>query len=403
MSDALTVVDPEAADAQPRWRLDPASRHLNHGSFGAVPVAVQQEQERLRQLMQWNPVRWFISQTERVAVAREQMAQRLRVDPSRLAFVGNASAGCSVVFNSLWGTDPVDVLTTNHGYGAVTMGAQRLAARTGGRARVSEIPLGATADRVQSIVAEDMRRWRPRLLVIDQITSPTARAFPVAEICRAARELGVATLVDGAHAPGMLADPVVGEADYWVANLHKFVSAPPGAAVIVTRGDGQELFPTVDSWGARDSYPRRFDHTGTADVSAWLTAPFAWDHVEAGVGWDTLRRDCTALLDAGAAMVASSLERHVADPLVDVGQPVGLMRLLKLPPHLADTLDQANALREPFWAATGIASAFTCFEGVGYLRLSSYLYNTIADYEYLAAVGIPLLHRWSLAQAEGDR
>lgn len=400
MSDSMVIADP--AGTLPRWTLDPASRHLNHGSFGAVPEAVQAEQERLRRLIQWNPVRWFVSQPGRVAAARQQLAAYLEVSPDRLAFVLNASAGCSVVFNALLGPQPTSVLTTNHGYGAVTMGAERLASRSGGESFTSQIPLGATAAEVIDIITADLDRHRPDLLVIDQVTSPTARAFPVDDICRIARERGVTTLVDGAHAPGVLADPVCREADYWVGNLHKFVSAPSGAAVLVTRGEGQELCPLVDSWGAKDPFPQRFDHTGTADLTAWLTAPLAWEHLASTIGWDEVRSRSAALLDAAVPVVAEALSAYVAEPLADVGQPVGMMRLLRLPPNLADTLAGADALREPFWQATGMTCAFTTFEGSGYLRLSAHLYNKMQDYEYLAAVGIPLLHRWSIEGVGGS-
>ena len=224
------------AGPEPRWTLDSRVRHLNHGSFGAVPVAVQEEQQRLRSLMDRNPVRWFASLTDRIADARHQMAALLAVDPAKLAFVYNASAGASVVFQMLMDQGPVDVLVTNHGYGAVTMGAQRLAQRTGGQVRTSQIPIEATAAEAFAILDADLRQFRPKLLVVDQITSPTARAFSVDDICRRARELGVLTLVDGAHSPGVLVDPVCREADYWIGNLHKFACSARGAAVIVTRG-----------------------------------------------------------------------------------------------------------------------------------------------------------------------
>lgn len=390
-------------DPAPRWTLDPRVRHLNHGSFGAVPEAVQSEHTRLLRLAEWNPVRWFASLSERIAVARREMAEILGVDPARAAFVINASAGASVVYQSLMGRGPVDVLVTNHGYGAVTMGAERLARRTGGSATTASIPLSAGPEEVQRIVTEAMDLHRPTLLVIDQVTSATARAFPVDELCRAARERGVLTLVDGAHAPGVLPDPVCREADYWVGNFHKFVCAPRGAAALVTRGDGDELFPLIDSWGARLPFPERFDHNGTMDVTPWLTVPFAWRHLEETVGWQSLRESSRALLDEATAVVADALSRYGDVAIPDVGQPVGPMRLLPLPGDLGATHAGADGLRVPFSDATGIAAAFTNFESRGYLRLSAHAYNTIHDYHYLAAVGIPLLHRWSLENGQGQQ
>lgn len=390
------------AGPEPRWTLDSRVRHLNHGSFGAVPVAVQEEQQHLRSLMDGNPVRWFASLTDRIADARHQMAALLAVDPAKLAFVYNASAGASVVFQMLMDQGPVDVLVTNHGYGAVTMGAQRLAQRTGGQMRTSQIPLEATAAEAFAILDADLRQFRPKLLVIDQVTSPTARAFSVDDICRRARELGVLTLVDGAHSPGVLVDPVCREADYWIGNLHKFACSARGAAVIVTRGDGQELFPLIDSWGAPHPFPVRFDHNGTMDVTAWITAPFAWQHIDETVGWANVRDASARLMDEACAVVGGALEGMVDDPVPDVGQPVGPMRLLRLPGELGRDHPGADALRVPFSDATGIASAFTTFEGRGYIRLSAHIYNSIHDYEYLATVGIPMLHKWSVQLVRGN-
>lgn len=402
-----SLVQPEPEPV--RWPLDPCAVHLNHGSFGAVPVAALQEQTRHRQQMEADPVRWFSSLPPKLAAARVDMAGLLGVDPAHLALVLNASAGAAMVFDALATRGPVDVLVTNHGYGAVTMGAQRLARRSGGRSTTVEIPLAATAPEVLELVTAALRRRRPGLLVIDHITSPTARLFPVDEICRAARDLGVLTLVDGAHAPAMLADPVCREADYWVGNLHKFACAPRGSAVLVARGDGQELDPVIDSWGAPLPFPERCDYLGTVDATAWLTAPYAWRHIDRAVGWETVRQRTTALLDEGVAVVAGALAAVLdgavldgavdgavdGDPVADVGQPVGPQRLLRLPGGLGSSREVADGLRMPFSDATGMACAFTSFDGRGYVRLSAHLYNSPRDYAYFAEVGVPLLARWA--------
>lgn len=388
-------------DPEPRWTLDPRVRHLNHGSFGAVPEAVQAEQARLLRLAEWNPVRWFASLPERIAQARHEMARKLRVHPSSMAFVINASAGASVVYQSLMDRGPVHVLATDHGYGAITMGAERLARRTGGALTVAEVPLAASPEEVVAIMAAAIAESAPTLLVIDQVTSATARAFPVDDICRIARQHGVLTLVDGAHAPGVLPEPVCAEADYWVGNLHKFACSPRGAAVLVARAGGQELFPLIDSWGARLPFPERFDHNGTMDVTPWLTAPFAWQHIEDAIGWDEVRRRASDLLDEAIDIVAASLEGLTDTVVPDVGQAVGPMRLLGLPGTLGSVHSDADALRVPFSDATGIAAAFTNFKSRGYLRLSAHAYNSIHDYEYLATVGIPLLHQWSRELVRG--
>lgn len=399
-SEGIEAVAYADVDAMPRWNLDPRVRHLNHGSFGAVPVAVQAEQARLQGLVHWNPVWWYSTLAERVAEARESIADLLNVDRHQLAFVLNASAGASVVYQSLASRRIVNVAVTDHGYGAVTMGAERLAERTGGRFSTIAIPLAASPDEVVELIVAHLDANPVTLLVVDQITSATAREFPVDRICDQARRRGVATLVDGAHAPGMVADPVCRSADYWVGNLHKFACAPRGAAVLVAR-DGDHLYPLIDSWGARESFPSRFDVQGTLDVTPWLTAAFAWRHIDETIGWDEVRKGGESVLTEGSSVVASALAATVGEPLPDVGQPVALMRLLALPAGLGRDHAAADALRVPFMQQAGAAVAFTSFHGRGYLRLSAHAYTSMRDFEDLATVGIPLLHRWSLGNSGG--
>src|SRR5690606_18445041 len=152
-------------------------------------------------------------------------------------------------------------------------------------------------------------------------------------------------------------------------------------AAVVTRGDGQELFPIIDSWGARSPFPERFDHNGTLDITAWLTAPFAWRHLEETIGWAELREASSALLDEATDVVARALGSMVDDPRPDVGQPVGLLLLVRLPEGLGCSVPEADALRVPFGDATGAMCAFTSFESRGYLRLSAHAYNSIHDYQ----------------------
>ncbi|MFE1841956.1 aminotransferase, partial [Streptomyces sp. NPDC059515] len=126
-----------AADA---WSLDPALRHLNHGSFGAVPLVAQERQQWLRDRMESAPVVWFPALPQRLAAARTDLAVFLGADPDDLALVPNASAGVSVVYAGLEHRPGGEIVVTDHGYGAVTLGAVRLARRWGGPVRRARVP-----------------------------------------------------------------------------------------------------------------------------------------------------------------------------------------------------------------------------------------------------------------------
>lgn len=379
------------------WTLDPRLRHLNHGSFGAVPKAAQERQNALRAEMERAPVAWFGALPGRMAAARAAVAARLRTDAGNLALVPNASAGVGVVHAALAARPGGDVVVTDHGYGAVTMSARWLAERWGTRVRTARVPLAADAGQAYEAVMSEVDDG-VALVVLDQITSATARRMPVERVGAEAARRGVALLVDGAHAPGLLAAPLDGlECDAWVGNLHKWGCAPRGTAALVARGALRAgLRAPIDSWGADDPFPDRFDQQGTIDATGALAATAAWDFVDGTWGWDAARRHMDELAGYGAGVVAAAFGRRggPADA-VDVGMPVPGMRLVRLPEGLGTSRTDADALRDRATAELGVETAFTSFDGTGYLRLSAHVYNTPDDYEYFAQACVPVVEKWA--------
>ncbi|MET7761804.1 aminotransferase class V-fold PLP-dependent enzyme [Streptomyces sp. NPDC005355] len=368
---------------QPHWTLDPSVVHLNHGSFGAVPRTVQAAQRALREEMEANPDTWFRELPGRVGRARAAVGRFLRVPADRTALVPNASAGVSTVLAGLALPRGGEVLLTDHAYGAVAMGAARAAERAGARVRTLHIPLEATAGEIAAVF-DGALSGATALVVVDQITSATARLFPVAEITRLAHAAGARVLVDGAHAPGMLADPVglAGGADFWVGNLHKWCCAPRGTAALVARGpEAQSLWPLTDSWGFPHPFPRRFDEQGTGDHTAWLAAPRSLEFIDEAYGWDAARDRMTKLAEVAQGLLADALH---ADLTAVGGSEAPAMRLVPLPAGLATDHPTAQALQRRIAAGTGCETAITSWNGRGFLRLSAHLYNTVTDYAHLA-------------------
>jgi isopenicillin-N epimerase len=97
-------------------------------------------------------------------------------------------------------------------------------AETGARYVRSPIPLPveSAAEIVDAVWAG--AGPRTRALFLSHHTSSTALTLPVDELCRRARERGIRTIVDGAHAPGHLPlDLRALDVDYYAGNCHKWL------------------------------------------------------------------------------------------------------------------------------------------------------------------------------------
>jgi isopenicillin-N epimerase len=203
---------------QDGFLLDPSVTHLNHGSFGACPIPVFEEYQRLQLELERGPTdfftrkvaRWFWGGKEepgRLAETRAALAAFVGARADDLVFVPNATSGLNAVIRSLRLEPGDEVLTTAHEYGAIT----RTWEFAGAELVVCE------PDEVVSRIGP-----RTRAVSVSHITSPTALVFPVAKICAAAREAGALAVVDGAHAPGHVPlDLEALGADVYAGNCHK--------------------------------------------------------------------------------------------------------------------------------------------------------------------------------------
>ncbi|MBK8171197.1 MAG: aminotransferase class V-fold PLP-dependent enzyme [Sandaracinaceae bacterium] len=379
------------------WTLDPALIYLNHGSFGACPTEVIAFQNELRARMERNPEQFFMRDLETLLdAAREKLAAYLRADPDELAFVANATVAVNAVVRSLDFRPGDELLTTSHAYNACKNVLDYVAARTGARVVVAEVPFPLTApdEVVDAIIAATTSKTK--LALIDHVTSPTALVFPIARIVAALREREIDTLVDGAHAPGMLdLDVAAIGAAYYTGNCHKWMCAPKGAAFLHVRTDRQKLIrPAVISHGAnatrktRSRFRQEFDWMGTTDVSSILSVPKAIETMSAMLpsAMPGVRAHNRSLALEARSILMSALGLSRA-PAPD--EMIGSMVALPLPdtdgPAATSYLDpdplQAKLLRDlnlivpmPQWPR----------HPKRLIRISAQLYNARSDYEILA-------------------
>jgi isopenicillin-N epimerase len=369
------------------WCLDPSVIYLNHGSFGACPSAVLAAQTALRLEMEREPVDFLAARLPaRLNAAREALAVFLGADPTDLVFVPNATAAVNAVLRSLALGPGDELLLTNHTYAACRKTADFVAERTGARVVVATLPFPCHDE--EEIIAAVLQRAtsRTRLALLDHVTSPTALILPAARLVSGLRALGIDTLVDGAHAPGMIP---LGLSDlgaaYYTGNAHKWLCAPKGAAFLHVRRDRQaQLHPTVISHGYSAGFRAEFDWTGTFDPTAWLCIAESIRFIGSllPAGWPQVMATNRALTLRARALLLRSLGVDAPCP----ESMIGSMASIPLPAAAGSPAVPFDRVALHAWFRERGVETWLYPHPVPLLRISAQLYNDFSQFEKLAAL-----------------
>jgi isopenicillin-N epimerase len=381
MSDTLQTSD---------WPLDPEVTYLNHGAFGSCPRPVQETADALRRRFERAPMQFVMRDAEcMIDQARVAAASLMGADGEDLVFVQNASTAVCTVLASLPIRPGDELLVTDHAYNACRNALDLHARRTGMSVVVARVPFPCAGP--DEIVAAVMGAVTPRtrLALLDHVTSPTALVFPIAELVRALSARGVDTLIDGAHAPGMVPlDLRALGATFYAANLHKWCGVPKTAAVLYVRRDRQvDLHPLVIGHGAnsprtdRSRFLLEFDWIGTHDPSATMSLPAALRYMSGLLpgGLPQLRARNHDLVVSARALLIEALGLEAPCP----ADMLGAMATLPLPAGMSMT---APALYEALWRKHRIEAPVFEWPAHGrpMLRVCAQIYNHPSQYEKLA-------------------
>lgn len=286
-----------------QFLLDPNVIFLNHGSAGATPRPVFESYQRWQLELERQPVDFLGRRAnELLRASRSVLADYLGTQADNLAYITNTTVGINIIANSLDLKPGEEVLSTDQEYGAMDTIWQYHSKKRGFTYINYSIPLPVTSS--QELVDQFWSNVTPatRVIYLSHVSSPTAMIFPVDLIVKRARQAGILSVIDGAHAPGQipLSLDQLG-ADFYVGNLHKWLCTPKGSGFIYARPEVQNLIePLVISWGYHGGVPDAskfvdiLEINGTRDIAAFLAVPdaikFCNDH-----NWPAVQANCHAL------------------------------------------------------------------------------------------------------------
>jgi isopenicillin-N epimerase len=375
----MKKIQPMTKNFKADFLLDPEIHYLNHGSFGACPQPVFDTLISWQRQIEHQPIEMLDRRfVERMKVARAALAVFLHCEGQDVVCFPNPTTAVNMVARSLDLQPGDEILATNHEYGAMDRTWRFVAQKTGAWYINRSIPLPVTT---HAAFVEDFWQGvtdRTRVIFLSHISSPTALIFPVAEICRRAREAGILTVIDGAHAPGQIpVDLSEISADFYTAACHKWMCAPKGSAFLYARREVQKwLEPLVISWGYQSETPSGsqfidyHEWQGTRDISAFLSVPAAIEY-QGKNDWGQVQAHCHELVLEARNRIhqLTGLTRICPDG----PQWLGQMAAIPLP-----ELD-VSRLKERLYQEYRVEVPVFRWGGSPYLRISVQAYNTIQD------------------------
>ncbi|QBN18683.1 aminotransferase class V-fold PLP-dependent enzyme [Flavobacterium nackdongense] len=287
-----------------QFNLDPKITFLNHGSFGACSKPIFQEYQRLQLELENEPVHFIQKkQAAYLKIAKERLAKFIGCNANDFFFTPNPTFAINTIMRSLDLKEGDEILSTNHEYGAMDRTWNFYCKKSGAKYIRQSIALPVVSK--EQILEEFWSGYtsKTKIVFLNQISSCTALIFPVKEICDKARELGLITIIDGAHVPGQM-DLNLTELnpDFYTGTLHKWMLAPKGSSFLYVKQRFQEMLdPLVVGWGYESVSPGESqfldyqEYQGTRDISAFLCTPKVIDFLEEN-DWQTVAKKCKQLV-----------------------------------------------------------------------------------------------------------
>jgi isopenicillin-N epimerase len=358
--------------------------YLNHGSFGACPKPVFEVYQSWQRELEYQPVEFLERRAaERMAVSRKVLADYLKVNAEDIVYFTNPTTAANMIARSLDLQPGDEILATDHEYGAMDRTWRFISLKTGAKYRRQpiQLPIFNQTEFIESLFKG--LSPRTKILFISHITSSTGLIFPVKEICELARQAGLFSIIDGAHAPGQIKLDLsdIG-ADVYIGACHKWLCAPKGAAFLYARREIQSrLEPLVVSWGYESEKPSGsqfidyHEWQGTRDLAAFLAVPAAIQY-QAEHDWHTIRSRCHDL----ASQTRQQMNQITGMESICPDSPVwfGQMASIRLPSDV-DTSWLKLRLYDEFHIEVPVI----CWQNQPMMRVSFQAYNDHSDAEAL--------------------
>ncbi len=250
--------------------------YLNNGSLGISPRPVLDRM--IRHLhdtesfedREFNTYPWW-GYANTTLNMRTKIAAFVGADPDEIALTRNATEGMNTVGSGLELEAGDEVLLSDQEHpGGRSPWLQR-EKRYGIAVRYFKIPVPPESPDEILQAVEDEITSRTKVISISHITTSTGGMLPVREISRMARDRGIISVIDGAHAMGQLPlDMHALGCDFYASSPHKWLFAPKGTGFLYCRkGMADRLWghTVTSNWDRAELGVERLSTIGTSNTT----------------------------------------------------------------------------------------------------------------------------------------
>ena len=208
-------------------------------------------------------------QNEMREKVREKLANYAGVAKDELVLTRNTTESMNIIIQGIKLEEGDEILRTNLEYPNMIQALDMRERRFGTKVRIVDVPIHPISqdEIVQKVIGAVNKKTK--VILISHMVFLNGQVFPVKEVCKKAREMGIETIVDGAHSFSHV-DMDVSEigCDYYASSLHKWLGAPLGNGLLyVKKGNAERLWPLYGDTAYEDDNIMKLEHLGTRPCS----------------------------------------------------------------------------------------------------------------------------------------
>ena len=318
-----------------------------------------------------------------VEESRQKLGKFIGANPDQISLVLNTTMGMNIPACGLPLESGSEVLMSDQEYGAVKNIWEYVAAQKGLKIRTIPLPIKPSGPgQIVEAFAKGITN-RTQVLVFSHVYCTSGLVTPVKDLCQLAREYNAFSIVDGAHAVGMV--PIdVSNCDFYLSSCHKWLLAPKGVGMAYLAEPFLDLRPATLGFGLNQKPPHRFDVAGTRDSTHFAGLGKAIDF-QMEIGWeDRIRPYCLSL----AAYLKSQILDQISEAELTIpsdSDQSGFLTTFTIP-----GIDHGKVVNY-LWQDYQIQVVSLDAGGIPVFRISTHLYNSYGDIDKFVAALVEVI------------